>query len=73
MRSNASMERSAPVTDARHLHQQFRVIDGVDSAVVAYPNAPLTVSALHFLAAWWPWIGCETFQARNDARDQLSR
>jgi hypothetical protein len=45
------------VTDARHLNQQFRVVDGVDNAVVAYANAPLMVSALHFLAARWPWIG----------------
>ena len=60
------------MTDARHLYQQFCVVDGVDDAVIADANTPLAVSALKFLAARRAGIGGEIFQARNDARDQFA-
>lgn len=51
-----SFVHPAPVTDARHLKQQFLVIDGVDHSVVAHANAPFAVAALHLLAARWPGL-----------------
>src|SRR5258708_6427812 len=45
----SSFVHLASVTDARHLHHQLCVVNGVHHAVVAYTNAPLAVSALQLL------------------------
>jgi hypothetical protein len=39
------------VTDSRHFHQQFSVVDGVHHAVVADTNMPLAIATPEFLAA----------------------
>src|SRR5271157_1774672 len=68
----SSFVNLAPVTDSRHLHQQFRVVDGVHHAVVPHTNAPLAITAPELLAARRTGIGSKVFQARNDARDPFA-
>src|ERR1017187_1312342 len=67
----SSLVYFSAVTNSRHLHQQFCVVDGVYHAVVAHTNAPLVITASELFAARRTGIGGEIFQARNDARDQL--
>jgi len=48
---HSSFVHLASVTDSRHLHQQFSVVDGVHHAVVTDTNTPLAIAAPEFLGA----------------------